>query len=99
MAKDFAKTFYKSAAWIACRESYIAERRGLCERCMARGIISAGRIVHHKIWLTPDNIQDPTVALNHKNLELVCQRCHNAEHNGSGKRFVIDASGAVHPID
>ena len=73
MARDFAKAFYRSAAWVACRDSYIAKRRGLCERCLSRGLFRAGKIVHHKIYLTPENIVIPGIALNHANLELLCQ--------------------------
>lgn len=98
MAKDFAKAFYRSAAWIACRDSYIAKRHGLCERCLARGLIRAGKIVHHRIYLTPENISIPGIALNHDNLELLCQDCHNAEHHGQqGIRYRIDAAGNVFP--
>lgn len=74
--KPWAKRFYKSKAWVKCREAYIAQRYGLCERCGA-----PGKIVHHKIYLTPDNINDPNISLNHENLELLCQDCHNREHH------------------
>ena len=98
MAQNFAKAFYRSAAWITCRDSYIAKRRGLCERCLARGLIRSGKIVHHKVYLTPENISIPGIALNHANLELLCQDCHNAEHNARrGQRYVIDAAGNVRP--
>src|SRR5690606_25521048 len=49
--KPWAKWFYKSKAWQKTREAYIAARHGLCERCGA-----GGKIVHHKVYLTPDNI-------------------------------------------
>lgn len=75
--KPFAKKFYKSTAWLKCRESYIVLVHGLCERCGA-----GGKIVHHKEYLTPDNIDDPTVSLNHEMLELLCHECHNFEHFG-----------------
>ena len=98
MARDFAKAFYRSAAWVACRDSYIAKRRGLCERCLSRGLFRAGKIVHHKIYLTPENIVIPGIALNHENLELLCQDCHNAEHNARvGIRYTIDPAGNVLP--
>lgn len=98
MAKDFAKAFYHSAAWIACRDSYIAKRRGLCERCLARGLIRAGKIVHHKVYLTPENITIPGIALNHANLELLCQDCHNAEHIATTeRRYSIAPDGTVMP--
>ena len=98
MAQDFAKAFYRSQAWTSCRDSYIAKRHGLCERCLSRGLIRAGKIVHHKVYLTPDNISIPGIALNHDNLELLCQDCHNAEHNAKqGQRYVVNLDGSVVP--
>ena len=75
MAKEWAKAFYNSAAWIQCREAYIVSVYGLCERCQQPGII-----LHHKILLTPNNIDDPNTTLNWDYLEYVCRVCHNAEH-------------------
>src|SRR5690606_33094450 len=49
--QPWARSFYKSRAWQKCREAYIAYRHGLCERCGA-----GGKVVHHKVYLTPDNI-------------------------------------------
>ena len=72
--KDFAYSFYRSAAWKKCRQSYIDKRilidGGLCEECHER----AGYIVHHRTLLTPANISDPEVSLNHANLEFVCKK-------------------------
>lgn len=77
MAKEYAKAFYKSAAWIKCKNTYIKTRisidGGMCEECH----INLGYIVHHKQTLTEDNIKDPDVTLNHKNLEYVCKQCHD----------------------
>ncbi|OLN21893.1 HNH endonuclease [Domibacillus antri] len=70
-----AKRFYKSAAWRKCRESYFTSQHGLCERCSQPGLI-----VHHKVYIDAQNINDPAVTLNHDNLELLCQSCHNQEH-------------------
>ena len=98
MAQDFARAFYKSSRWAAARSLKVKACRGLCERCLARGIVSAGKIVHHKIYLTPENINRPEIALNLANLELLCQNCHNAEHNSrEGVRYKIDSSGNVLP--
>ena len=76
MAKDYAKKFYKSTAWLKCRASYIKSVYGLCERCG-----SPGHVVHHIQYITPDNVHDPDVTLNHDNLEYLCQDCHNREHH------------------
>jgi 5-methylcytosine-specific restriction enzyme A len=72
----WAKGFYQSTAWRKCREAYIAYVHGLCERCQ-----SPGYIVHHKVWLTPNNINDPNVSLNHMHLEYLCIECHNRTHS------------------
>jgi len=82
MAKEFAKAFYSSKAWLQCRDSFIKDRirinGGLCQRCNKE----PGYIVHHKTYLSPDNINDPNIALNFENLEYVCHDCHNDEHMG-----------------
>lgn len=82
MAQAFARSFYKSKAWQQCRLSYISSVNGLCERCLERGRYTPGYIVHHVIYITPDNINDPEVTLNHSNLEYLCLPCHNREHFG-----------------
>ena len=88
MAKEFSKQFYGSSAWIKCRASYIASVQGLCERCLEKGYIVNGYIVHHKILLTPNNIDNPDVTLNWNELEYLCQPCHNTEHMGTHKQVV-----------
>lgn len=75
MAKEWAKSFYRSKAWRHCRQSYINKVFGLCERCK-----QPGKILHHKVYLNPENINDPEVSLNHDVLEYLCQDCHNREH-------------------
>lgn len=86
MAQNYARAFYKSRAWQLCRASYIAERQsidgGLCERCHKE----LGYIVHHKTPITPTNINDPDVTLNHDNLEYVCKACHDETHGYCGNQ-------------
>ena len=82
--KKFAENFYKSECWQLCRDAYFKYKNGICERCG-----EAGKIVHHKIHLTATNINDPRITLSFKNLELLCQKCHNTEHSDdmkSGRR-------------
>lgn len=93
MARDFAKGFYKSSAWKKCRAAFIAGRvaidGGMCQQCGRE----LGYIVHHREWLTPENITDPNVALDHENLEYVCQTCHNKIEQGEEEprhRFTSD---------
>lgn len=84
MAQEFAVRFYKSKQWKQCRNAYIMKVHGLCERCYGKGKYVPGYIVHHKILLTPNNIHDPMVSLNHEHLEYLCVDCHNEEHMGRG---------------
>lgn len=78
MAQEFSKSFYDSESWKKCRRDYISKVHGLCERCVEP---TPGLILHHKIELTPDNMDDPNITLNHDNLIYVCQKCHNAIHH------------------
>lgn len=76
MAKEWAKAFYNSKEWDECRKAYIKLCHGLCERCN-----DVGYIVHHKEYLTPENINDPYITLSFDNLEYLCKKCHDKEHN------------------
>lgn len=51
---------------------------GLCERCG-----KPGKILHHKIILTPRNIDNPNVTLNWGRLQYLCHDCHEQIHNDS----------------
>ena len=75
MARDFSRKFYNSKQWIKCREAFKESKFSICERC---GM--PGEEVHHKIYLTPENINDPYVTLSWDNLELLCMSCHSKEH-------------------
>lgn len=80
MAKIFAKPFYDSKEWQRCRAAYISHRKsvdgGMCETCHEK----PGYIVHHKIELTPENINNPDITLGFENLKYDCHECHNREH-------------------
>lgn len=93
--KDYAKGFYCSLAWKNTRRAYAKSKGGLCERCLAKGLYRAGVIVHHKVYLSPENINDPAVSLNWDNLELVCRDCHAQEHDGLKRRYTVDELGRV----
>lgn len=77
MAKEYAINFYRSTAWKKCRKSFIGSRRsvdgGLCQHCMSR----IGYIVDHIEEITPQNISDTDITLNHENLQFLCLECHN----------------------
>ena len=68
----------------------------LCERCLANGILKPAEIVHHKTELTPENINNPSVTLDHDNLQAVCRDCHAAIHMGPRRRrYKIFPDGSV----
>ena len=96
--QEFAKEFYSSRAWQECRKAYKKSVGGLCERCLKTGRLTPGEIVHHKIHLTPQNINNAAVCLSWANLECVCRDCHADLHSKKNKRFVIDAQGRIEII-
>ena len=89
--------FYHTAAWLKCRDAYIAKVGGLCERCAEKGIIRPGDIVHHKEYINPGNVKDPDILLSFDNLEYLCLECHNEEHYGEriDKRYFVDETGKI----
>ncbi|AMC94224.1 hypothetical protein AOC36_09585 [Erysipelothrix larvae] len=105
MAKDFAKSFYKSKQWRVCRDAYYESQFGICERCgracwrrndpQYLKLRKEGKevyygIVHHIEELNPRNISNPFVSLGWNNLELLCQDCHNKHHNSSKEAIPND---------
>lgn len=74
--------FYNSKAWKTTRELYKLEVNGICERCIKASPpkVVPGMIVHHKIYLNKQNVNDIDITLNFNNLELLCLDCHNKEH-------------------
>ena len=96
--KRFADAFYASPAWKRCARGYRASVGGLCERCKKNGLIVPAEEVHHKIHLTPENINRPEVALNWANLIALCKDCHMKEHRKQ-KRWTVDKDGNVTPGD
>lgn len=101
--RKFAEKFYSSKAWKRCRMSYLRSVGGLCERCLKKGMYVPAVIVHHKEWLSPENINDPTKTMDFRNLEALCRDCHEAEHYDANKeakhrkdkRYVIGKDGKV----
>lgn len=88
------KEFYKSKAWENVRKGIWLKQNLLCNRCH-KPVFVAGiseyipkenrriGIVHHKIYLNEDNVNDINITLNPDNLEGICIDCHNKEHFGS----------------
>lgn len=99
MARDFAKSFYNSKAWKDVRNAYIASKFGICERCGKPN----SKQVHHKKYLSEQNINDADLTLNFDNLELLCDICHQKEHNEKNSPIVwglmFDKNGDLVKID
>lgn len=100
--RPFAARFYSSKAWQKCRTSYMKSVSGLCERCFKKGLIVPAVIVHHKEWLTPENIHNPAITMNFENLEALCRDCHEEEHSEENRlarqkprRYTVDKDGNV----
>ena len=89
MPRAIDESFYHSRAWKECQALYKKKMYGLCERCRAKGYCVPGEIVHHKIHLTAENVNDASIALNFDNLELLCVACHNAEHKRKSRRWMF----------
>jgi hypothetical protein len=88
------QTFYASDKWRDLRLTLIVERGNVCQHCgriIARSIDIIG---HHKIELTPENVQDHSISLNPELIELVCFDCHNKEHH----RFGAQQSSGVYIV-
>lgn len=58
-----------------------------------------GFIVHHTEWLTPENINDPNISLNHDLLKFDCLICHNKEgKEQEEERYAFDDNGMLIPV-
>lgn len=97
MARSIDERFYKTREWKRCREAYAKSAGYLCENCMAKGIYTPGKFVHHVEELTPANVYNPEKTYGFDNLRLVCAKCHAEEHSEreKGKRFYFDDAGRV----
>lgn len=85
--------FYTTTAWRKCRASFLKEKGGLCEICLSKGLIVPAVHVHHKKHITPENLSDPYITLNHDNLMALCEECHAEQHRT--KRWRVDPLGHV----
>lgn len=94
--RSIDNAFYHSKAWKDCRSAYI-QQHPLCERCEQIGLIVPAEVVHHKIHLTINNINDPSITLSFSNLESLCFACHNKEHFGdkTERRWSFDENGKL----
>lgn len=97
--KDYARDFYLSKAWRSTRDAYIKSVGGLCEDCLKKGLYNPAEEVHHKTFITPNNINDPSITLSWDNLVALCRECHRRRHSGKISRYKVDQYGRVTPLD
>ena len=95
----WAREFYLGKAWRACRRAYLAAKRWQCERCSTPDNPVPAKVVHHRQYITQDNINDPSVTLSWDNLQALCQDCHNEIHHARerGDRYSFGEDGAILP--
>lgn len=79
-------TFYRSKSWQNLLRKIKSERVNIdgnivCEYCGKPIIKKYDCIGHHKVALTPQNVNDVNVSLNEDNIALVHHRCHNQMHS------------------
>lgn len=94
MAKSFSKPFYDSRLWKNTRKQILRDAGYTCQECNA----NRASEVHHKIPLTPENINDISISLHPDNLEAVCGECHKKITKGVGdvvEGYAFDEEGNV----
>lgn len=82
-------TFYQSKEWRAFRDLIIMQRMTpegfVIDEITGKPILKAFDIIlHHKEFLTEDNVNDANVSLNPDNIQIVSHRTHNYIHNKLG---------------
>jgi len=95
VARNFSRRFYKSKAWRDTREYILKRDKYLCQDCR-----EPAEEVHHIVKLTPENINDMTIALGENNLVSLCRNCHKKKHvkdrgekTDAGDGYEFDANG------
>ena len=111
MSYGIRKDFYQSKAWKQVRKNVWIKQNLLCAEC-GRPVYVDGLseylpkekrrtgIVHHKVWLDNNNIQDDNITLNEDNLIGVCYECHEAIHHANmscRKGLTFDEEGNIIP--
>lgn len=88
---DKLRKFYVSRPWRELSFKLKIERGGKCERTGEVFTDMSQLIGHHKIPLTEDNVNDPSITLNPDNVEIISFKEHNKEHRrfGHKKRIYI----------
>ena len=97
---EAVEELYVSWKYRKCKKGFIKFKGGLCEECLKEGIINPGTKkqpleVHHKIPLTDENINDPSITMNWENMELLCKKHHDKKKEKNIKRWSVLQDGRV----
>ena len=81
--------FYQSKEWLKFRQAVIAERVKddgfIYDEVTGQPIVRAYDIIlHHKVFLTEQNVNDKMVSLNPELIQIVSHKTHNKLHNKLG---------------
>lgn len=68
--------FYQSKEWQLLRNQKWVDADGLCEMCLAKGIIREAKEIHHIEPIT----ENWNKRLDYDNLIALCSDCHNQQH-------------------
>lgn len=99
MAKAWQEKFYHSHEWKLCRRYVLELHHGLCASCEAKGIIRTADVVHHKIFLNANNVNDAEISLNPEHLIPLCATCHAQAHGTqTERRYIVRQDGTVEII-
>ena len=111
MSYGARRYFYNSKLWKQVRQSVWIKQNLLCSICgkpvyvdgiseyLPKGQRRTG-IVHHKIWLDNNNINDDNITINEDNLIGVCKECHEEIHHANmscRKDLKFDEEGNIIP--
>ena len=93
--------FYTSAPWRSLRKTLIAERTAadglVYDEFNGKIILNENEIIiHHKVPLTLNNVNDASISLNPDNLMIVSYKSHNEVHKrfGNALREVVVVFGS-----
>ncbi|AKF76284.1 MULTISPECIES: HNH endonuclease [Bacillus] len=74
-------SFYKSTEWKRTRQLALMRDNYLCQHCLKAHCFTPADMVHHIVEVK----QDWSKRLDIKNLESLCNACHNKTHGSKGK--------------
>ena len=112
MNRDYIKRreelgkFYKSKKWQKARKNALMRDKYLCVLCAEEGRITNADVVHHKIHLSLENVDNPEISLNENNLISLCSEHHSQVHKGEhamgriteeNYNYTFDANGMLIP--